>query len=319
MKNYLKPLLFLHILIIQISCSSDDVKQNNDNRELKGLFNDRREQIREEVKIHSEGLEYFYNNAEVGYNLSEKENIDILKNTLTKFLSPKNISTETLGLIDEKLQGKNLTIPLKNYNFKFSENFYIIANSILDVEGNSIESIKQNIDYILNSKDFIALNYIEKDIIYLGAETYIDSYIYWEKNMSKWDKKFNIKTEQSPKDKTTFGWWDRTKQYAKADGKGAVAGGIGGAIGGAVVGAFAGGVGAVPGAVAGGVGGAIGTGITNSILEAWGYVSIDDKYSNIGGVIVPDMWLNLTIEKESYIENIKEIKIKENDFILIKK
>lgn len=153
----------------------------------------------------------------------------------------------------------------------------------------------------MNSAEFVNLSVIEQDILIGGAETYIDSYMYWENNQIQWD---SINISYSSKAIFTKGGDSRRMKIAKEDARGAIAGGIGGAIGGAITGAMAGGVGAGPGAAIGFLGGLIGGGVSQSIYAALSHsiaidTSLDMEREEVteisSNVIVPGSWNKLPL------------------------
>lgn len=313
-----------------ISCSNDNEKIKNTEYDLM----DRKNEIKEIVKLHSKGLDFFYNKITLNHSLKSNDvseigegNIhlnreyDLVKENVEDFFVENNLDSEhikNLAVISDNFsleKSKNLS----DYGFEFSKEFYSIALQIINIEGNYLNKIKENQDKILTSASFKNLSNIEKDIILLGAETYIDSYEYWDNNANVWEPEvYSFYSADSKKHEILSkkkGFWNSVKKYAMADGKGAIAGGIGGAVSGAVVGSIAGGVGALPGAGIGAVGGAISGGISNSVLEALSLerpMEKDIKLDN--GLFVPEMWNKFVLD-DKHVE-ISKIKFYKNDFIL---
>jgi hypothetical protein len=71
---------------------------------------------------------------------------------------------------------------LTESNYKHSQTFYILANSILNVNGQNYTQIKDGIDNILLSTTFLNLSEVEQTILIVSGETYLDSYQHWTTN-----------------------------------------------------------------------------------------------------------------------------------------
>lgn len=338
-----KLFAFLGIFLF-ISCS--DEKSINEGFK-KNKDTERRLEIKEIIKSHSEGLDFFYKNlvenkstrfnrATKSSNRVEKPKIDddlktlgliksdydLVRDNLENFLIEKKLDpkyVDNLSIISEDFSLKE-TVYLSDYNFEFSNEFYDIALKLINIDGNSINDIEKNQNELLNSVLFKNLSLIEKNIILLGAETYLDSYKYWDSKLIKWESKMysyreiDFNTKAKGKGYSNGGFWESVKHYAKADGKGAIAGGIGAAVRGAVLGSLVGGAGAVPGAITGGIGGAIAGGIGNSILEAMSLEArLEDEVKLKNGKIVPEMWNKVILTDE--ISDLNKIEFKNGEFI----
>lgn len=270
-----------------------------------------KDKIKEQISLHSKGLDYFFNklkDASVNIKaagattgplnpiISLKDGF--MKKTIHEFLEAENIPKTGMGILSENLKADGTVIlSTIKYKIQFSDSFYQLSLEIVDVPGSNLLEVKSNLETVINSPKFLALPKIEKQILFMGAETYIDSYKYWEAKETQWEIVASSKNPNKVKAKK--GFWGRVRRLAGADAKGAIAGGIGGAIGGAVVGGMAGGVGAGPGAITGAVGGAISVGVTNSILEAMGRQVIFEKFSRdeetvtIKNFKIPRIWTKI--------------------------
>ncbi|MEO6524474.1 MAG: hypothetical protein ABIN91_22510 [Mucilaginibacter sp.] len=316
----------LGLICLLYACKKDKEKSVNVNG-----IDPRRLEIRKQIALHNKGMQYFLSKMS-GIAVSQSTSsvvvgpgpgdptgpttpivvvpLGFVNNTINDFLAIENVPSTGLGIVSNDLSSPNSTIlSTTDYNVKLSEDFYRIALNIINTQGSSVTEITTHIDSLVTSGDFLALPQIEKDILYVGSETFIASYTYWSNAEGTWTP---VIASLSPGRVQTKGFWGSVWSTAKADGKGAIAGAIGGAIGGAVAGVMIGGIGAGPGAAAGAVGVGLATGITNSILHVWNFqVAYTDPttggtaiapITNLDGDVlvdnltVPEMWTKISID-----------------------
>lgn len=329
--NYNIIAIILLITTITYSC-----KKTEDNYTPSSKVN--REAIAKQVALHSQGLKMViksYQNPElisksVSFVPLPDNPIDpTIPVTMTQaqtaysdselsikeFLA-ENSLTEYNSLIyvhlDNPYYLRSPTGSLKANNFTYSADFYLLANQIMDVQGNNLSEISQHIDSILNSNIYFNLSEIEQTILVVGAETYLDSYSFWSSSeawngfvpVGSVNQEKNIESKQLVLSKSSSignsSITSKIKRYAKADAIGGVAGAIGGAAGGAVIGAFFGGIGAGPGAIQGAIRGGVSAAVSASIGVALydifavvapvEYAPIATEQTTIQGVTVPIVW-----------------------------
>jgi len=232
------------------------------------------------------------------------------ENTIHTFLVNNNLIdySSTVNLyLDKPNQPSISTISLQTNSFTYSSQFYIIGQDIINVDGDNLTVITQNINSILSSNNFLSLSEMEQVILIVGAETYLDSFGHWSTN-DDWKQillsanRINNKSSINKIAGSAGGSWGPSKwrTYAKADAIGGVGGAIAGALGGAAVGAiFTGGLGAGPGAlqgaVRGGVTGAVGASIGKALFELFPNEVVFkpllvEEQILINGVIAPKVW-----------------------------
>lgn len=330
--NFMKKSTFLAVILglaLFSSCSKEEDRIVNEDA--------RRLAIREKISLHSKGLRFFFNKLKEEESIKTKSQYQptdpglpplqpggpqfSVKDNILAYLDQEDLPSDGLGLISSQISVDNaIIISTESFNVRFSNIFYQLALNIINVDGSDINDVTTNINNILGSTEFLSLPQIEKDILFIGAETVIDSYIYWSTELENWG---TVAISLNPLRVRTKSFWSSLRAAGKADGKGAIAGAIGGAIGGAVTGAMLGGIGALPGAAAGAVGGGIATGVGNSILEIWNTTVVVpqdrilrdfDSDIALGGQLVPEMWTKFYLKHNSTAP--REIKYVGGDFLI---
>ncbi len=296
-KLFLLPLI-LAFLIVTFSCSNDQIGKDLTTIDSKDINKPFMSNTNYDAAIHSIGLEYFYNN----FNFDEYNQLPMelrstykpIQNTIETFLLNHKLPIKDLCILDQKVFQNNSTIvSLNDYNFKFQEDFYKAALSIMDINANTIEEVNKKLESILSSKNVQQLSSIEKNILSIGAETYIDSYIYWDKNMKNWDKKLQNK---SPKE--TFS--ERRNNVVKDDFKGAISGAVWGAVWGFC---FGGPPGAAAGAAHGAAQGAIAQSATSLVINL-----TSQQIRIYPDLSIPEDWTKIAIDKNANINLTAAIK-----------
>lgn len=333
MNKTLTTFLFLLAILLITSCNKEDYSTDSISN-----LKEKRKEIASIIALHSKGLKYTL----VKYKKS-KQFTKIASNTspyigepmpepvlveqafddaaldVNDFLTNNDLSqysAYTDLFLDRKTEIS--TISLVEQNFKHSTDFYTLALQIINVSGETYEEVSQNIDAVLMSTIFNSLSDIEQTILIVGAETYLDSFLFWSTS-NDWKDILAVHKSSSYNTKinkiaaswcTACGSWrdgllNGVKRYAKADAIGGVAGAIGGAAGGAVVGSiFTGGLAAGPaavqGAVRGGVTGAVAGSVGRALYDIFGPLTavvedpeppVIDAEINIGdGLIIPASW-----------------------------
>lgn len=338
MNKILTTCLFLLAILLTTSCNKED-----SSTESISNLKEKRKEIASIISLHSKGLKHTlvkYKNSKLftkiasntAPNIGEPEPEPVLIEQalndaaldVNAFLTNNDLSQYS-AYTDLFLERKTEinTISLIEQNFKHSTDFYTLALQIINVSGETYAEVSQNIDAILMSTIFNNLSDTEQTILIVGAETYLDSFLFWSTS-NDWKDILAVHKSSSYNTKinkiaaswcTACGSWrddllNGVKRYAKADAIGGVAGAIGGAAGGAAVGVFFGGPvgvagGAAQGAVRGGVSGAVAASVGRALFDIFGSpvevpvevpveepeLPLIEVEKNIGdGLIIPASW-----------------------------
>ncbi|EEI92679.1 hypothetical protein HMPREF0765_1771 [Sphingobacterium spiritivorum ATCC 33300] len=262
-----------------------------------------KEEIKKLASMHSGGLKYIKNfSAKTKIRVeSQASHYSNIQSNETPNLQQADISAIYWGFHDyvseNNLQqyaflgsstpGFNFDnvskISLSANNSAYSANFYILANQISNIEGNSLSEIETQINSIESSTTFQNLNQIEKTILLTSSEVFIDSYIHWSNEPQ---------LNQIPQNIAARGWFGKFFKIVKSDFLGAVGGGLAGAAFGGQVGA---GIGAVLGAINC-------SAIAALAAENPFIITIPEEFVVVNGITIPKQWDEIVVPNNNPIE-----------------
>ncbi|TYR37432.1 hypothetical protein FXV77_05355 [Sphingobacterium phlebotomi] len=247
MKNSL--LILTASIFVFSSCKNETVETTHESIN--------REEIRQVISLHSKGL------ARIKENKLRTKSHDVEApgepvqpgDPVLPVATPEAIAVEVsadialfaeennlaeLAFMTNAVPGFNLdqlpTKTLSEDNLSYSQNFYILANQIVDLEGSSYQDLQSQINAIESTTAFQNLTNEEKTILISASETLLDSYLYWSEELDS----DNLVPTKGP--------FSRLWRFVKSDARGAVSGAVigtaylgypAGTVGGALVGGLA--------------------------------------------------------------------------------
>lgn len=318
------------ILLVVLVCNSCKKENSSENSEPRLKVN--RKEIKEKMKLHSNGLDFYFDNQTQNTSFVKRANVPVgpvgpppetggggggtpfpmleAQSIISDFLSAQNIQQTNELHIIPKFESPALDYyDVSDYG-KFSRDFYEVALMVTSVEPDSYSHGETLINSILQSQKFLGLNQLEQTIIVAGAETLLDSYSYWANRLgnemiaNSSSAMFKNQSNLSSS-KKAFDWNSLRKTLHKlcgADAAGGIGGGIAGAVGGAVVGSLAGGVGAAPGAFTGAIGGAVTGAVGNSVrvfIDPFAEQEVQPTKLIFSGLAIPTYWDKFVFDKST--------------------
>lgn len=243
MKNPL--LIFTAIIFAFSSCKNETLETTNESIN--------REEIKQIISLHSKGLARIKENKLRTKGHDVEAPVDpVNPGDPVLPVTPEAIAVELsadialfaeendlaeLAFMTNAVPGFNLdqlpTKSLSEDNLSYSQNFYILANQIIDLEGSSYQDLQSQIIGIESTTTFQNLTNEEKTILISASETLLDSYLYWSEELD------------SDNVVPTKGFFGKLWSFVKSDARGAVSGAVlgtaylgypAGTVGGALVG-----------------------------------------------------------------------------------
>lgn len=169
-------------------------------------------------------------------------------------------------------------VSLSANNQQYSKDFYTLAISISNIQGNSATEIESQLTSIENSAKFQNLSNIEKTMLIASSEVFLDSYNYWNNELQGSSGSQAVMTK---------GFFSGFFKVIKSDFHGA----IGGALSGAAV------IGGTTGAV---IGAAVGA-MSSSAIAALAIqkptllIRIPEESTFVHGIVIPKEWDEILI------------------------
>lgn len=251
MRKFLSnSIVALFSFAVLLSCSRDNLGSSiQEETAIFSKFDD----FKEIAKIHSEGLDYFYN------EYIKNGQINALNTRSSEYLNEslkKECNTSAEVFVERHKQKisefphdfhqyLNLTRSTQNLKEEEKEtSLHSFIETVMDKLDNiiKVEDVEDMIKQEFLSIEFLAFGESEQNLIMGALAVYIDSFDYWKNNLGTWNNHLgenaSVTRRITPGEREMIGDASQNK-YVRSDVWGAVTGGILGGLRGMITGAIA--------------------------------------------------------------------------------